>query len=312
MSDLVIELQNHKRQAFIVIPLALLIILACLALLVALTWDRNRPLKPIRPTPSPAPSVISGQPQEVTFLQLDEDPMAFQNQFIRVTGNYKRLPLPECRPYNGPGARWALISDELQMDVVGFETVSRLVPPGTSLTIDGFWRKYEGPLGCGKEPSRGIAWYLQAIEIVQPNPLPGGPVLIPTQPGLAGTGTPETQQATPTATPQTTTATATATATDLTTTITTTATPTMAATTSATATPATTPTPTRTTTRTATPTPTTVTVTGTPPTATPTGTPTATPTGDAVTATPRPTQPSLATPPGGYPGSSPTPGSSYP
>lgn len=195
MSDLVIERHSDRRQGIMAIALILLIILlivTCLVLLASLVWDRSRPLKPIRPSPSAVPRDMNSQPLVVTFPQLDEDPEAFQNQVIRVAGDYRTLPLPPCFPYNGPRVRWALISDELQMDAQGLEMVLRIVPRGTTLTVEGIWRKYEGPLGCGKEPPRGTAWYLEALRIVQPNPLPRYDLFTPTRPQPASVGTPVT------------------------------------------------------------------------------------------------------------------------
>jgi hypothetical protein len=77
-----------------------------------------------------------------------------------------------CSPYSGPNPAWAMVADELRLDTLGFEGVLfRLAEQETILTLDGILRRYDGPLGCGKRPTAGILWYLEALQIVQPNPL---------------------------------------------------------------------------------------------------------------------------------------------
>ena len=120
-------------------------------------------------TPS---GVLTGEPVRVSFPELDADPAAYRNQLIRVSGIFQRLPEPECARWRGPDVSWSLIDEGLQMEATGYDSLLRLLPSGVPLTVDGFWRLYEGPLGCGKEPPMGSAWYLEAIRLVQPNPLP--------------------------------------------------------------------------------------------------------------------------------------------
>ncbi len=54
----------------------------------------------------------------------------------------------------------------------GYEEVLKRLPDGLTMTVEGIWRQYDGPLGCGKEPGDGQAWYLQVERIISPNPLP--------------------------------------------------------------------------------------------------------------------------------------------
>ncbi len=115
--------------------------------------------------------IIGDQPQLVTFSELQADPEAYRDTLIRVTGSFFQLPPPDCLTYSGPGTRWSLISDNLRLDAIGFERSVLLVPPGTELTVDGIFRNYEGPMGCGKRPEVGTAWFLETTRIVQPNPL---------------------------------------------------------------------------------------------------------------------------------------------
>jgi hypothetical protein len=276
-----------------------------LAALVLAACGRNKgQLKP-NPAEEGSRGVISSQPQLVTFAELQEDPEAYRDAFIRVTGSFFRLPARECLLSTGPGTSWSLISDNLRLDALGFEELLQLVRPGTELTVDGIFRKYEGPLGCGKRPAVEIAWFLETTQIVQPNPLarvigtlegslpPILPpsVLSPIPPGIvlpSPTGSP-TSAISPTPTGMVPTAT-----------------PSPAGTPSVTSTPTVIGTP-GTIIPTATPSSSSTPLSGTP-TATPSptstsipGTPTQTPTG-TIQPTPGPTQPPLSTStPGGYP-----------
>lgn len=170
-------------------------------------------MKPLRPG-GEGDELLAAQPQLVTYSELQEDPEAFRDQLIRVSGTLLRVPPAGCLPNSGPAIDWALIAEELRLDAVGFERIIRLLPDGLPMTLDGFFRLYEGPLGCGKGAPDGSAWFLEAIRIVQPNPLvsngrpiggniiagtatPGGPMATPggsvtptIQPTPPGTGTP--------------------------------------------------------------------------------------------------------------------------
>jgi hypothetical protein len=127
-------------------------------------------LKPLLPTSTPLPSFVV-EPQLVTFAELQSDPLVYQDSVIRVTGDYRRLPLPDCIPNSGPGARWSLIADNLRLDVVGFERLLHLIKEPATFTLDGIFRLYDAPLGCGKQPPVQSAWYLDALNVVAPNPL---------------------------------------------------------------------------------------------------------------------------------------------
>jgi hypothetical protein len=279
-------------------------ILFVLILLLVACQVAGNTLKPIRPEPMLV-GPFDSRPIPVTFPDLNENPGAYQNKLIRVSGTYTRLPLATCSHTSGPRLEWALVSGNLRLDARGFEPVLRLLPGGIILTVDGFWRQYQGPLGCGKEAEDGTAWYLETLQIIQPNPLPGvfeagvspgadqpPEPLVPT-PGGDGTPEPELQITLIAGTP----------------TVVIGLTPSPTGVGIPTATPSRTPTLAAPGTGTVTATPTgtpTAPITGTPPTATPTPTPSRTP-------PPGATQPSPATPtsippstPPGYPGPEPT------
>lgn len=143
----------------------------CILALVLLLRDPIRSLRPFRPEPESVELIVDGQPILVTFAELSENAAEFNNKRIRVTGIYLPLQPPDCSPFNGPLIHWSLISEGLQLNARGFERPLAIISPGTTLTVEGIWRQYEGPVGCGKEPPQGNVWYLQVERIIQPNPL---------------------------------------------------------------------------------------------------------------------------------------------
>lgn len=156
--------------AAIFVTLAVAIILFT----VVRSTTRATDLLPILATPTAAQNGSDAlSPITVTFRELNSNPLAYLNLPIQVSGSYMALDPPSCPRFSGPPIQWALVSEELQLDVKGFERVVRILEPGTDMTVQGIWRLYQGPLGCGKGPPSGSTWYLQAQRIVQPNPLVG-------------------------------------------------------------------------------------------------------------------------------------------
>lgn len=159
------------------------VVVLVLVALMGLLRDSSRPLKPVRPGPTAVAVTLSSQPILVTFPELNERPFDFQNQRLRVSGSLTRFTPPACVPYSGPVFRWGLITDDLQMNASGFESLMRLVSTGTPMTVEGIWRLYSGPLGCGKGPVTDDVWYLQVERIIAPNPFPPT-TAVPDQPGI--------------------------------------------------------------------------------------------------------------------------------
>lgn len=302
MTEYIEETTERRPISPLAITGGALLVLLVLALL--LTRGGERPLKPIRPSATPAELNQNSQAILVTFDELNANPYAFQNQRIRITGSYTPQPKPDCTDFKGLLIRWALINNNLQLNGYGFEEVLKLVPSDTTLTVEGIWRLYEGLSGCGKGTPQALIWYLQVERIVQPNPLFGlGPVPEGNSPAPIGTPRPDGTDPTPTAE-------------DGTAVFTPTMSPTTTTTPTATPTPLMTPSPTATLlSGESTPTPSNLFITNTPvsganPTATGTA-PTTTNTPPPLTTpgTAVPTIPSLGT---STPGPSPTPGSGYP
>lgn len=165
----------HKKWLLIITFVVVII----LSLALVGIWLNSLPptgkFGPIQPTSTPN-GLISSQPITITFSTLNADPYAILDRYVRVTGSFTKLQPIVCTPTKGPQARWALVSDGLQMDMVGLENVIPMIPEGATLTVDGIWRLYTGPLGCGKEPAAQQLWYLEAQRIHAPNPLAFGDV----------------------------------------------------------------------------------------------------------------------------------------
>lgn len=161
---------ERRQPSPLIIIGAVVVVLLLLALL--LTREGERPLKPIRPSVTPDELTQTSQAILVTFDELNANPYAFHDQRIRITGDYTPLPKPDCPDYKGLRITWALVNDNLQMNGRGFESVVKLVPAGTSLTVEGVWRLFKGAAGCGKGTAQELIWYLQVEQIIQPNPLP--------------------------------------------------------------------------------------------------------------------------------------------
>ena len=152
-------------------------------------------MKDIRGTAVPLNRTRNGQARLVDCDDLNDKPSDDVNLRIRVSGNYFRLEPISCAPFSGPRIQWGLVAEGLQLNARGFEAiVLPIVPANTQMTLEGIWRRYPGPAGCGKEPTAGL-WYLEVEQIVQPNPLMAGSAtpdtfLEVTQPPFPGTATP--------------------------------------------------------------------------------------------------------------------------
>lgn len=149
-----------------------LLLLLLIWLVVAL--GGSRPLKPLREANMALDVTINGQPLLVDFDALNGNPAEYSNKRIQVSGSYLRLEAEDCELFNGPRIQWGLVAEGLQLNARGYEAiVLPIVSPGTPMTLQGIWRRYPGPAGCGKEPPTGL-WYLEVERIVQPNPLVAG------------------------------------------------------------------------------------------------------------------------------------------
>lgn len=168
-----------SRSTYIPLAAALLVIVGLGLLALSLNGRGDHPLYPILPTFTPLPGTTEAEAEILGFAELNNDPAAFRGKRIQVAGVFTPLAPAACLSYTGPAISWSLVADELQLNAVGFENILRLLEPGTEMTVIGIWSAYQGPLGCGKEPTEGTVWYLAVDRILEPNPLLGAsaPVL---------------------------------------------------------------------------------------------------------------------------------------
>ena len=140
--------------------------------------QQTRPLKPFRPMPTPDQIYrnIEDEAIDATHAQLFVTPDAFLDQLIRIDGSFATIEAASCSNHKGPLLQWGLIGvnaqgSSLLMNAHGFERAVELVPEGTTFLVDGIWKRYYGALGCGKEPAAQTIYYLEVVEILQPNPI---------------------------------------------------------------------------------------------------------------------------------------------
>ncbi|MFQ5422210.1 MAG: hypothetical protein ACE5EY_17825, partial [Anaerolineae bacterium] len=178
--------RNESQPSSRIIWVLVLGILLLMVMAAVIWWPTgdNRLLKPTIPTATQVPRVYDGQFVPVSFPELQADPVAHRDRRIRVTGRFTRLSPPDCVSYRGPVLLWGLVADDLQMNARGLAPLLHLIPADTMMTVEGVWRRYLGPVGCGKEPEEEVVWFLVVERVVQPNPLP----LSGDSPAANGTG----------------------------------------------------------------------------------------------------------------------------
>ncbi|MCL4264291.1 MAG: hypothetical protein KJ069_13795 [Anaerolineae bacterium] len=160
--------------------------------------------------------ISSGQSTAVSLAELAAEPESFAGQFLQLSGSYQHLPLLVCNgeTHYSP-AGWLLVADEqveaetdetetdeteadnqteseaVMVAAGGFDSQLRsLIATGTPLTANGFWRYWEGPVGCGKQAVPRQVWYLLVTEIVSPAQLARVTVSGGTLPALEETAVP--------------------------------------------------------------------------------------------------------------------------
>lgn len=123
----------------------------------------------VAPTYPPA----SGEPALVQIEELVAAPEVFAGRRVRFTGRYEKLPVIVCDESSRQfPAVWGLTDGEETIPVRGYERqVGNFLPEGLLMTVEGTWRLWTGPQGCGKGASVGEVWFLRASSILAPNPV---------------------------------------------------------------------------------------------------------------------------------------------
>ncbi len=107
------------------------------------------------------------------LLELAASPASFENVRVRVTGRYGVIPAPVCSGVlRLPPSTWALTDAGVVTRAAGLETVVLpLAPDELTMEVEGFWRRWEGLVGCGNSAVASTVWYLEVQRILSPNPI---------------------------------------------------------------------------------------------------------------------------------------------
>lgn len=132
------------------------------------------------PTPTPfavlstsTPNIGAAQPLPVAFEDLISNPIAYEGARIQLSGRYQKVPLQICdgEIFLSP-ATWTLVNGNMIAPLSGFDDqIEALLPEEITMIVNGIWRRWRGPIGCGKDAVTRDIWYLDVREIVEPNPL---------------------------------------------------------------------------------------------------------------------------------------------
>ncbi|GMQ79247.1 MAG: hypothetical protein BMS9Abin02_1815 [Anaerolineae bacterium] len=149
------------------------LIVLCLVIIIAISACQSEEQEPVLSSPA---ATIAGkplQPVSVSPITLVRNPSALEDQYIELAGNYKQLPIQVCagESHSSP-IGWHLATGDLEIPASGFEQQLRdLGEDGLPLVVEGRWKQWEGPVGCGRRVPVQQIWYLAVTEIISPNPL---------------------------------------------------------------------------------------------------------------------------------------------
>ena len=154
-----------KLTRFWVMVLLLLLTASCR------TAEETPPTPFVEPSPTGDPANTA--PITVAITDLAASPAFFEGANLRLTGQYQRLPKLVCpgEKFTSP-ASWGLVANGLLAQAGGFDSQLRsLIPDDLTMTVEGHWQRWQGPVGCGKKAVEQDIWYLAVTEIVAPSPV---------------------------------------------------------------------------------------------------------------------------------------------
>ena len=129
------------------------------------------------PTPFPTAGTVEGtlspESVELTLSEINSALGLHEDETIIVSGQLQRQPLLVCDSDPNPSpATWALTGDNLVLLANQFdEQVRLLLPEGLTMTVEGKLRRWNGPVGCGKQAQTQEVWYLEVSRILSPSAL---------------------------------------------------------------------------------------------------------------------------------------------
>lgn len=134
---------------------------------------------PQQQAPTPFPTAGTPQntpvvgPTTLTLQEVADSLGLYEDALIVVSGRLKRQPLFVCdsEPHPSP-ATWALTDDGAALLAGEFDQqVRQLLPEDITMTVEGRLRRWNGPVGCGKQAQPQEVWFLEASRILSPSPL---------------------------------------------------------------------------------------------------------------------------------------------
>lgn len=132
---------------------------------------------PVAPTPFPTTggvtSTLPADPTSLTISEVNNALGLYQDAAIVVTGRLQRLPLLVCDGERFPSpATWSLTDEGAVLLASEYDQqVRQLLPEDLTMTVEGRLRRWEGPVGCGKQAQTKEVWYLETSRILAPRPL---------------------------------------------------------------------------------------------------------------------------------------------
>ena len=147
----------------------LLFILVGFAAFISGCAQETATVTPLIPTIDELPLVA----RDVPVTSLLRNPYSYEDAHVRISGRYLPLPLMACKndPHTSP-ATWVLSDGTYEVPAAGFDTVLRkLGVSDIPLVVEGRWRFWDGPVGCGRRAPNEEIWHLEVSRIVSPNPL---------------------------------------------------------------------------------------------------------------------------------------------
>lgn len=118
-------------------------------------------------------TITINKPLALPITDLAASPAFFEGTMLQLTGQFQRLPKLICanESFSSP-ATWGLVADGLLAQAGGFDAPLRsLIPDNLTMTVEGRWQRWQGPVGCGKRAVQQDLWYLEVTEIISPSPL---------------------------------------------------------------------------------------------------------------------------------------------
>ncbi len=145
----------------------------------------------LEPTPTAVtttPLAISALAQPITIGTLAADPDLYLGQLLQLTGQFQPQPRLVCAVDPRPAPiSWGLVADGYLAYVQGFAQVNEVAAPGLMITVQGFWRYWQGEVGCGPEVAPQEVYYLELTQILAPSPITRA-TLTPLPDVIAGIG----------------------------------------------------------------------------------------------------------------------------